>query len=154
MRAAGELDLERRDLDAAAVDELLLAADDLDYPGIALAREVAGGKPAVLDRLELRFVEVAVHQEGARDKELAVLALDAEAHARRGPPDAAGVARQVRGHEEEIAGRRFRQPIDVDERRGHEERAQRFAEPLAERFAADQYLAQRRRPRVKIGREH
>src|SRR6185295_2354438 len=102
-------------------------ADDLDHAGIALAREVAGGEPAVLDRLQLwvvlyvRLVKVAVHQEGARDEELAVLALDAEAHARRGPPDATRVARQVRRHEEEIAGRRFGQPIDIDERGRSEE---------------------------------
>ena len=51
VRAAGELDLQRRDLVAAAIDELLLAADDLHHAGVALAREVAGGEPAVPDRL-------------------------------------------------------------------------------------------------------
>src|SRR5437868_13430862 len=44
MRAARELDLERRDLVAAAVDQLLLAPDDLDHAGVALAREVAGAR--------------------------------------------------------------------------------------------------------------
>src|SRR5947207_15606248 len=75
MRAAGELDLERRDLVAAAVDELLLATADLDYAGLALAREVAGGEPAVVDRRERGLVEVAAHEERARNLELAELAL-------------------------------------------------------------------------------
>src|SRR6185503_937994 len=147
---ARELDLERRDLAAAAVDELLLAADDLDHARLALAREVAGGEPAVADRLDPRLVKVAAHQVGAGYLELAVVAGDAEAHAWRGPPDAAGVARHVGGHEEEIAGRRFRQPVDVDERRRGEEGAQRLAEALAERFAADQHLPQRRRRAMEM----
>src|SRR5947207_9216694 len=101
MRAARELDLERRHLVAAAVDELLLAAADLDYAGLALAREVAGGEPAVADRRGPRLVEVAAHEVRARDVQLAELALrhgvavivdDAEAHAGRRPSDAAGVA--------------------------------------------------------------
>src|SRR5437660_10800007 len=101
MRAARELDLERRHLVAAAVNELLLAAADLNYPGLALAREVARGKPAVADRRERGLVEVAAHEERARNLELAELALrhglavvveDAEAHAGRRPSDAAGVA--------------------------------------------------------------
>src|SRR5436853_2384251 len=89
MRAASELDLERRHLVAAAVNELLLAAADLDDAGLALAREVAGDEPAVADRRERGLVEVAAHEERARNLELAELTLrhgvavvveDAEAH--------------------------------------------------------------------------
>src|SRR3982750_1510026 len=47
MRAAGEFDLERGDLVAAAVDELLLAPDDLDHARIALACELSRGEPAI-----------------------------------------------------------------------------------------------------------
>src|SRR5688500_20353934 len=39
MRAAGEFDLQRRDLVAAAVDELLLAPADLYHARVALARD-------------------------------------------------------------------------------------------------------------------
>src|SRR2546423_866251 len=152
MRAAGELDLERRHLVAAAVNELLLAAADLDYPGLALAREVAGGEPAVADRCGRGLVEVAAHEERARDVELAELALrhgltviveDAEAHAGRRPSDAAGVALGLVRHQEEVAGRRLRKAVDVDELRRAEKRAQRRAEAGAERLAADQHLLER-----------
>src|SRR5438477_2580817 len=101
MRAARELDLERRHLAAAAVNELLLAAADLNDAGLALARKVAGGEPAVVDRRDRGLVEVAAHEKRARDVQLAELALrhgvavivdDAEAHPGRRPSDAAGVA--------------------------------------------------------------
>src|SRR5437660_12549835 len=97
MRAARELDLERRHLVAAAVNELLLAAADLNYSGLALAREIAGGEPAVADRRERGLVKVAAHEERARNLELAELALrhvlavgvdDAQARAERRPCDA------------------------------------------------------------------
>src|SRR5947207_15800064 len=126
MRAAGELDLERRHLVAAAVDELLFAAADFDDAGLALAREVAGGEPAVADRRNRGLVEVAAHEKRARDVQLAEVALrhglavvvdDAEAHPRRGPSDAARVALGLVRHEEEVAGRRFRKAVNVDQLR-------------------------------------
>src|SRR5688500_13501035 len=152
MGTAGELDLERRHLVAAAVDELLLASADLDHTRLALTREVTGREPPVPDRRERRLIEVAVHEERARDVQLADLALrhgvavvveDAEAHAGRRASDAAGIALGLVRQQEEVAGRRFSQAVDVDERCGREKRAQRLAESLAQRFTADQYLAQR-----------
>src|SRR5437868_15071683 len=137
MRAARELDLERRHLVAAAVNEFLLATADLDDAGLALAREVAGGEPAVVDRRGRGLVEVAAHEERARDVELAELALrhdlaviveDAKPYPGRGASDAAGIALGLVRHQEEVAGRRFRKAIDVDELRRAEKRAQRCAE--------------------------
>ena len=46
-------------------------------------------------------------------------------------------------HEEEVAGRRFRKAVDVDELGRVEKRAQRRAEAGAERLAADQHLLER-----------
>src|SRR5919201_4987764 len=108
---------------AAAVDELFLAPDELHHARLALAREIAGREPACLDRLEGRLIQVAAHEKRARDLQLAhlarrhrlsALADDAIAHARRGPADAAGIALRVGGHEEEIAGRRLGEAVDVD----------------------------------------
>src|SRR3954464_8605582 len=41
VRAAGTLHLERRRLVAPSVNDLLLATDDLDHAGVALARKIA-----------------------------------------------------------------------------------------------------------------
>src|SRR3954471_8239356 len=70
MRAAGKLDLLRRDLVAAAVDELLLASSDGHHAGIALACQIPGGEPAVAYRLQARLVQIAAHQVGAGDLQL------------------------------------------------------------------------------------
>src|SRR3954467_6028531 len=149
MRAARELDLERRHLVAATVNELLLAAADLDDAPLALAREVAGGEPAVAEPRERGLVKVPAHEKRARDVELAELALrhglaviveDAKAHPRGRTSDAAGVALGLVRHEEEVAGRRFSQAVDVDELGRAEKRAQRRAEAGAERLAADQHF--------------
>src|SRR3954471_2008285 len=66
MRAAGKLDLLRRDLVAAAVDELLLASSDGHHAGIALACQIPGGEPAVAYRLQARLRPIPPRPGGAR----------------------------------------------------------------------------------------
>src|SRR3954467_5610630 len=65
MRAAGKLDLLRRDLGPTAVDELLLASSDGHHAGIALACQIPGGEPAVASRLQARLVQIAANEVGA-----------------------------------------------------------------------------------------
>jgi hypothetical protein len=76
MRGEDLLELERRDLVAAARDQLLRSPGQLDHSVFAHARHVAGAEPAILERRrgERRRIQIAVHDEGRANLQLAHLA--------------------------------------------------------------------------------
>ncbi len=155
VRVGGEqrVDLGRRDLVAAARDDVLEAADDLDPAVGAHAGEVAGAEIAVGEggRGESRIVEVAQHAEGRADAQLAggavgrepaVVGEDAEFDALRRPADRAGTLVALVRQQAKVARSRFGEPIEVVDAGSRQRRPHALAERRGKHLAAGQDRAQ------------
>ena len=111
------VDLERRDLDAAARDDVLGAADELDQAMRIHPREVAALEIAVVERGrgQLRIVEIADEAERRADLQLAG-GRDAEVDPLGRAADAAEALRLIGRAEAEVAGAGFGQAVEIVER--------------------------------------
>ena len=116
------VDLQRRDLVAAARDDLLGASDQLDAAVVTQPGEIAGAEESVYEGGlgEGGVVEIAEHSVWRLDLQLAALTAaavgDAECDVVGRLADRAKSLRLIRGRQAEVAGAGFGEPEEIEDR--------------------------------------